>query len=57
MGKRKAKSERKKKAYNKSVYIYEFKSCSHNTSVKQKTPDWSGKVCTRCNIITDGPYT
>lgn len=57
MGKHKAKAERKRKKYNKAIYVYEFKSCSHTNSVKQSIPNWSGKVCTRCNIITDGPYT
>ena len=51
--------------YQKTEYKYQFKDCSHSNSVRQSvstkdsqgnTVHWLGKVCTRCNVITDGPY-
>lgn len=51
--------------YGKVPYKYEFRDCSHANSVRQSitaktrdgsTAQWTGKVCTRCNTITDGPY-
>lgn len=38
--------------YDKTPYKYMHTDCNHNTSVRQSTKDWAGKVCTRCNIIT-----
>jgi hypothetical protein len=46
----------------KKPYVYKFRSCSHNTTVRQSVPVedrqgntamWRGKVCTVCNTVQE----
>jgi hypothetical protein len=45
---------------DKAPYIYNFKNCSHRNTVNQSVPApngrvWTGKICTACNVIVQGP--
>lgn len=59
--KKAAKASSPYQKYGKSPYHYEHPNCSHKSGVGgtaaiyQSTPTWSGKVCSRCNIILQGP--
>lgn len=47
--------------YGKVPYKYEYPNCTHRrqdgspSAERQSNATWAGKICTRCNIILDGP--
>lgn len=43
------------KRYDKSPYLYSFKTCLHKHTRFESMPGWKGKVCSACNTITQGP--